>query len=217
MINAQENIINTDRPDQSDGVATIPFKKFQLEEGINFAQNTFVNDLLLRYGFTKSTELRLLIDAGKENHLNGVQPLTFSIKQKITEQKKWLPAISFVGYISFGQLASKDYTSSENKYILKLAFENEINHQFSLGYNIGTSNYMKDLDITVNLGFAANKKLSTFMEYFSTFNKQTNSHNIDAGILYLINNNFQLDVALGTSIFTKNNQYFGTFGFSYLF
>lgn len=99
---AQENIINTDRPDQSDGVATITFKNFQIEEGINFAQNTFVNDLLLRYGFTKSTELRILIDAGKENHLQGLQPLTFSIKQKIVEQKKLLPAISFVGYISFG-------------------------------------------------------------------------------------------------------------------
>ncbi len=63
---AQEITINTDRPHQSDGVTTVPIGKFQIEEGVTLAKKTAINNLMVRYGITHSTEIRLLLDAGIE-------------------------------------------------------------------------------------------------------------------------------------------------------
>ncbi len=214
---AQEVTISTDRPDQSDGVATIPFRKFQIEEGLTFAEKTIVNNLMLRFGVTNSTEVRLLADAGKEYHQEGLQPLILSVKQKIIRQHKVLPAITFVGDVSFGQLASNDYHSEQWPYSLKLAFENELSQKFTLSYNAGTSDEFRNLDLSLNLGYSPDEKWATFIEYFSTLNKDEKAHNIDVGVLYLIHPLLQVDIAGGRSIFAKENRYFGTFGISYLF
>ena len=77
---AQTTTINTDRPDQSDGVATIGKNNFQIENGITIAKKTVVNNLMLRYGITKSTEIRTLIDYGKEYNQKGFKPITLSVK-----------------------------------------------------------------------------------------------------------------------------------------
>src|SRR5690606_324196 len=97
---AQEITINTDRPDQSDGVTTVPIGKFQVEEGITFAKKSVVSNLMMRYDISNSTDERLLVDAEKEHDNSGLQPLTWSLKQKIIEQDKFVPAITFVGYVS---------------------------------------------------------------------------------------------------------------------
>lgn len=84
---AQKEKINTDRPDQSDGVYTVPKGALQLENGLMIADREFENNLLLRYGVGRTTELRLLVDAGKEQNNKGVKPITFSVKQRIAQQR----------------------------------------------------------------------------------------------------------------------------------
>ena len=85
---AQVESINTDRPDQSDGIYTIPKNTFQLENGITITKQTVINNLMLRYGLTPSTEIRLLLNAGKEFKNKGLLPISLSFKQRIIEQKK---------------------------------------------------------------------------------------------------------------------------------
>lgn len=214
---AQTENINTDRPDQSDGVYTIPKNKFQLEEGVFVAKEAVLNDFMLRYGVTKSTELRLLLDAGKEGGARGMKPVTLSAKQRITEQHKIIPAITFAGYVSFGQLASKDFSENQLPFEMKLAFENELTDKFSLAWNVGASNEFKALDLTLNFSYAPTDKISTFIEYFSTIQKPVTEHNIDAGILYLLNPRLQIDLACGGSIAGPGTPFFTTFGISYIF
>lgn len=214
---SQEFVINTDRPDQSDGVSTVPKNKFQIENGVFVANETVINNFMMRYGLGNSTEVRILVDAGKEFEDSGLMPISLSLKQRLLEQKNWIPAIAFVGYISFDKLASKDFQSSKIPYELKLAFENEINSQFSLGYNIGTSDEFKNLNLTLGLGFAPTDEFSTYAEYFSTFNEIENEHNFDLGVLYLINDEFQIDLAFGSSFNDLDDNWFSTAGFSYLF
>ncbi len=69
---AQEQWINTDRPDQTDGTYTIPTNTFQIENGVTLSKETIMNNFMLRYGAGKSTELRLGVDAGKEYGLKGL-------------------------------------------------------------------------------------------------------------------------------------------------
>lgn len=214
---AQDITINTDRPDQTDAPATVPFKKFQVEEGVMISKESAVNNLMIRYGLTHSTEVRLLVDAGKEFQNKGLQPVTFSLKQRIIEQKNAIPAISFIGDVSAGPMASRDFYTREWPFALKFAFENDLSQKFSLGYNVGTSERFKNLDLTLNLGYVNTNKISTFIEYFSTINRLSAEHNVDAGILYLITPLLQVDVAFGRSVFSNDSRYFGTFGISCLF
>lgn len=214
---AQVENINTDRPDQSDGVYTLTKNKFQLEEGITMAEKYFVNNLMLRYGITRVTEIRLLADAGKVGDLKGLLPLTMSVKQKIMEQKKWLPALTFVGYVSFQKLATKEFRGNKIPYELKLAFENELNEKFTISYNAGVTDEFKTFNYTFNIGYSPLSNISVFAEYFAATTKDDTEHNADAGILLLLHPKFQIDVACGHSIADKENRFYTTFGLSYLF
>ena len=214
---AQEITINTDRPDQSDGVSTVPIGKFQIEEGVTLAKNTAINNLMMRYGITHSTEIRLLLDAGEEFKNYGLQPITLSLKQRIIEQHKFIPAISFVGYLSYGRIATKDFQNNDWPFQVKFAFENEITDRISLGYNIGTSNKFKNLDLSAGLGYAITDEIASFIEYFSTISEIADEHNVDLGVMYLITPLFQIDLACGHSLFAKDDRFFITLGASYLF
>ncbi|MGV3762051.1 transporter [Parapedobacter sp.] len=214
---AQELSINTDRPDQSDGVSTVPVNRFQVEEGLTLARRTAISNLMLRYGVTNSTEIRVLVDAGKEDESSGLQPVTWSVKQKIITQRRVIPSISFVGYLAYGQWASEDFRNNQWPFQLKLAFENGLSDKLSLGYNIGTANKFENLDLSLNFGYAPTDRISTFVEYFSSMDGNNDEHNVDTGILYLITPLLQADIAVGHSIFAADDRFFNTFGLSYLF
>lgn len=214
---AQVESINTDRPDQSDGVYTIPKNTFQLENGITVAKQKVINNLMLRYGLTPSTEIRLLLDVGKEFENKGLLPISLSFKQRIIEQKEIIPTMTLVGYVAFEQLASKDFKGNKLPFEIKMAFENEINDKFSIGYNLGTSNQFKNLNLSAALGYNITDKISTFVEYFSTLSKNGNEHNIDTGIMYVINPKLQIDIAYAQPIYGLENKPFGTIGIAYSF
>ena len=210
--------INTDRPDQSDGTYILPRNLFQVEEGIYFANDNIQNNFMLRYGLTKSTEARLLLDAGSIGGASGLLPIGLSIKQRITEQKNNFPAVTLVAYIHHEKLASKDFSSSKIPYSVKLAFQNDLTKRFNVGYNIVTSNLFETLDATISFGYTDLKKVSLFAEYFSSFQSVAiPNHNFDAGILFLINSRFQIDLAIGTELFSNENRKFFTSGISYRF
>ncbi len=209
--------INTDRPDQSDGTYVLEKKYLQIENGITIANKTITNNLMLRYGITKSTELRLLSDFGKFDGINGFAPIAISIKQRLIENKGIVPAITLVGYLRYEEIASKAFRTNNKSYSFLIAFQNDITDKLSVGYNVGTSNGLKNINFTTSVGYGLSTKFTGFVEYFSNFEKMEKpSHNIDGGILYLINNRLQLDIAIGSSIIDNENYYFTT-GVSYRF
>lgn len=218
LVNAQNNLpINTDRPDQSDGTYILTKNNFQIENGITVANQTFINNFMLRYGITNSTEIRLLADAGKEEGINGLKPIGVSIKQRIIENKGIVPAITLVGYLRQEDIASKSFKTNETSYNILLAFQNDITDALSVGYNIGTAKGFKNISFTTSVGYSCTNKLTAYAEYFSNFIKQNNpSHNIDGGLLYLLKNNLQIDAAIGSSMTEKNSLFFTT-GISYKF
>ena len=101
--------------------------------------------------------------------------------------------MTLVGYIAFEQLANKDFKGNKLPFEIKMAFENEINNKFSIGYNLGISNQLKNLNLSVAIGYNITDKISTFIEYFSTLSKNGNEHNIDAGIMYVSSHSLTID------------------------
>jgi hypothetical protein len=173
---------------------------------------------MLRYGVTNSMEVRLLADAGKEDKLNGLFPIGLSIKQRIIQQQKYIPAITLVGYYRNENIASKDFRNNTNSYSLLIAFQNDINDHFGIGYNIGTTNIGKDLNFTTSLGYGFTDRINGFVEYFSHFEQfAAAQHNIDFGILFQIQYNLQFDIAFGKSLTNSNDLLYLTTGISYRF
>jgi Putative MetA-pathway of phenol degradation len=209
--------INTDRPDQSDGVYVLSKGRVQLENGLTLQQETVMNNFMLRWGITNSTEVRLLIDGGKLGGLNGIAPLSFSFKQRIINQKKLAPSITLIGYISCEKIASHNLQSKNISSNFKLAFEKDISSKLSLGQNIGISNDFQDINLTTLAVYGVTDKISTFLEYFATLNNEFAEHNFDTGILAVLKPNLQLDLAIGRAIFDTENRLYTTFGVSYLF
>ena len=102
--------INTDRPDQSDGTYIVSKNIFQLETGLVFSADGIIHNTMLRYGIVKNTELRLLFNYGEVNTTGkretGIFPVSFSIKHKLVEGKRFIPQITAVGYVQFPFLST---------------------------------------------------------------------------------------------------------------
>lgn len=122
-----------------------------------------------------------------------------------------------MGYLTFPKWASREFRENNYRYELELAFENELNDKFSLGYNMGTSNDFKNYKLTMGLGYAVSNSTSTYIEYFSNLNKIKNIHSIDIGLLQLINPRLQVDIACGSPVIGDKFNFFTTFGISSLF
>ena len=210
--------INTDRPDQSDGTYIVPKFKFQIEDGFYIDRESFLDNLMIRMGITKSTEVRVLVDGGRVGRGGGVLPIGFSFKQRVNNQRKLIPAFTIAFYYRNEQLASSSFQSKSSNYFLNLAFQNELNDAWCLGYNLGTTDFGNNVIFTTSLVFAPFDKLSFFCEIFERFETGSNpQHNTDIGIMYLVNKRLQLDVALATSVLRQDVNQYLTFGFSYRF
>lgn len=210
MVQAQD-LISTDRPDQSEGVYVLPRRQLQLETGITFSKNSLTNSTMLRYGIGKSTELRL------ENGLQtlgkfSTNAIVLSAKQKIFESDNNLPSITGIGYLSYTPDADKPFSTDA-----VLAFQQEISPKFSMDWNIGIKEQFQSFIWTSILNYSPKDELNFFAEYFADFGNRAPNHGIDFGVMYIINPNFQIDFALGQSIFTTDGEPFATAGISYRF
>lgn len=210
---AQEiEYINTDRPDQSEGVYTLPKGGFQLEDGFTFSEKGWANDLMLRYGLFNGTELRLASDFEKNKGQKlEITDWVLSFKQRILKEKGILPAVTLVGYLTY-QNPIKEL--STDAYI---AFENNLSDKFLLCYNLGSSNFFNNLNVTTQFGYSPVNQLYAYAEYFAIFGNQLPSHNIDCGVLYCLTPNFQIDISFGRSIFRQETDWFTSAGLSYRF
>jgi hypothetical protein len=217
--------INTDRPDQSDGTYTMPKKIFQAETGFIFGKSGdhyMMQTTMLRYGITATTEARLLFDYGKIGSESGIFAPAISLKQQLVSPNKWRPEITAVGYIRLPFLASQPFRTENPAETFLLAFQNTFSDKCSIGYNMGKTfdkdNALNTWITSVSFSFTATKKLSFFSEYYSSFAKVIKpSQNADAGVLWLLNNNVQIDVALGSTVFEQDPNQYITTGISYRF
>jgi len=194
--------LNTDRPDQSEGVYTLPKGQFQIENGLVFSKEESSDNLMLRYGLITNTELRL--EADFDLRTPDFSSTTFSIKQRLYEsEQRYIPSVT----------DAKTYT-----FDACLAFESSLTDQLSLAYSARSSEQFKNLDVTAQVNYAPNNKLWSFVEYYASYNgMRAPEHNINAGFAYLLKPNFQIDLSGGRTLWQPEPQYFVGVGIGYLF
>ena len=153
---------------------------------------------------------------------SGITPLTFGFKAKLTEEKKLLPKISFIGHLTANKLSSKDFETSHIAPSFKFLFQHTLSEKWRLGYNLGADWNGETPDAkavyTLSAAYAVTDNFGAFAEVFGYLNKLDKAdHSLHGGFTYLITNDLQLDASSGFGISDSAPDYFISCGASYRF
>ena len=208
--------IATDRPSALTENSNSLYKNgIQLESGFLIqldsgeTQPISAPNLLLRYGLTEKTELRLMNDVLVNEGIVELGVWTIGTKIQLYKSDKVnlsvLPSIQIPSvYDDIGSLSEQPINAKVvGNYVLSKAN--------SVGYTIGYTFNNNEIGYSLFLGHNFSDKISTFIELYG-FNDQLN---IDAGLAYLIQDKLQFDAYFGTGL--NNKMVFASVGLSYLY
>ena len=208
--------IATDRPSALTENSTSLYKNgIQLESGFLIqldsgeTQPISAPNLLLRYGLTEKTELRLMNDVlvDEENVELGV----WTIGAKIQLYKSDKVNLSVLPSIQISSVYDDIGSLSEQPINAKVIGNYVLSKANSVGYTIGYTFNNNEIGYSLFLGHNFSDKISTFIELYGFNNKL----NIDAGLAYLIQDKLQFDAYFGTGL--NNKMVFASVGLSYLY
>ena len=208
--------IATDRPSALTENSTSLYKNgIQLESGFLIQLNSgetqpiSAPNLLLRYGLTEKTELRLMNDVlvDEENVELGV----WTIGAKIQLYKSDKVNLSVLPSIQIPSVYDDIGSLSEQPINTKIIGNYVVSKANSVGYTVGYTFNNNEIGYSLFLGHNFSDKISTFIELYG-FNDQLN---IDAGLAYLIQDKLQFDAYFGTGL--NNKMVFASVGLSYLY
>jgi hypothetical protein len=210
--------IITDRPDQTESSSTIPKGSFQIETGVLFGftdsngiaeSQLLLPSTLFRIAILEEIELRILsqFESNKNKSINktfsGISDLEIGAKVQLFKKEDVNTEIAFLSHLVIPS-GSKAVTIREIGTINKLSISHSINESIGIGYNLGY-NYFGfgdgDLTYSFSVGLGITEKLGAYVEpYGDIVDFKEHVSSFDAGITYLIRENFQLDFSFGTGI-----------------
>ena len=222
-----QNVINTDRPDQSDGTHIVEKYLTQVETGLQFskfdeATTGFDNVTLIRFGVTRRFEVRLLNQysvVNDSNRTSGFRPLTISFKNQLCVQKGLLPKITLVSYFRLPITISPAFKGEHLGYTFTLAGRHDLTPKMKIYSNLGINRDQESTDIsylaTLEANYNVTDKFSSFIEYFGNYAAHSSSSNgMDIGFIYAFKNNFAIDLAVGSPTMNLGLNRFVSFGIS---
>lgn len=191
---------------------------------------------LLRFGISKNIELRLGVDfdrqsqsssndsSGFNNSSNlSINPPVLSVKIKLNEGKGWVPDFAILPEVQIPNIGNDDKKVKHFVPGFALLFSNNINERLDLGYNLGVewSDNLEEKEFfySTSLGIKINSKFSSFVELYGNIPTDVNSsnQNMDAGLMFLLKNNIQLDVYGGIGLSESSNNFMMGTGISLKF
>jgi hypothetical protein len=228
---AQEQI-ESERADQGEDAHALQVKELQVEAGVIYnyfdtGANALIGESMIRYGLMKQVELRVMIEEGKERDrfieetVQGFYPLAIGTKVVLIEKHKSLPDIALSGYV---KLPFTSHAKQQTAYwspALFAIFEKELeNKKWDFLGNIGikqesfaTSYQWQAVGIVKYEGI---KNLNIIAEYFANYQfKENPMHNLGLGVAYRLNNNFELDLSGGSTVFSDKPNKFIALGFAF--
>jgi len=215
--------IVTDRPDQTESSSTVPKKSLQIESGmlIKFAEEGDISlreiaipSTLFRYGIGKGIEIRVvnqyvnIKEKNTSNEISGISDLEIGAKIQLFKKESSKTEIAFLSHVIL-PTGTKEVSFDKLGTINKLSISHELSDNLGLGYNLGYNYFGYDngfLTYSLVLGIAITERVGMYLEPYGSIGiLDDHLANFDAGITYLVKDNFQLDFSFGTGInYTMN-------------
>ena len=219
--------IGTGRPSFGTGTTPVPVGHFQLESGYQYTEDgdskthTFPQ-FLARYGVYDGIELRvgwtgLIIPEGGDN---GTTDLRFGAKLAVRKQDGFVPAMAFQPSFTVptGDASASDQIDPQVQFPLAWSVGENVTVLANL--LLGTSSVGHDTRPvyaqSLLVGYALTDRLNVFGEYFGVNTQdRAETHNVDAGVLFLLNDNAQLDFVIGGGLNEQADDFFVGAGYSF--
>ena len=224
--------LNTDRPDFTEGTATVPAGHYQLEGGYTFTRqgtddSQSLGELLLRIGVNDRVEARLGIgsydwdDPGipGEPRISGYEDPVLGMKIRLTgDDAKTQVAILLNTTVPVG---SDGFTSDDWQPEAKLALGWDLTDRISLApmlvytYASDGGERFNQFAASLSAGFALNERWGAYLEAYG-FSKESadgsSTTYLDTGLSYLVSKDVQLDVRVGAGLDSPHPNWYAGLG-----
>jgi hypothetical protein len=231
---AQIEPMDADRPDQTEGVNTVPKKWLQFEAGLNIQENVsnvheyLTPTLLSKYGLSKRIELRLITTIVTNSYLSipggtksntGLDPVEIGTKISLLQEKGWIPKTTFLFHFAIPGFASKANNIDLLAPNFRFTMQNSLAKNFAIGYNFGAEwdgeNTSPGYVYTLSPGLTFADNWYGYIEVFGVLKKNNlPQHSIDGGLAYNVTNNLKLDISSGFGISTAAPRWYIATGVS---
>lgn len=228
----------TDRPDITESSQTVPRASLQLETGGRFNYDTLIQnrveveltsfdmfDTLLRFGLTKSIELRLSSlytikssTGSEEGDTDGVNGLILGAKFHLAEESGARPDMGLIVDIGL-PVGREELTGRRALPGFILAASHSLSERVGLAYNLGgrwnsESTFIARYSGTVPVVVFGS--VGAFAEVFGTAGRGIRPMvSIDGGLAWQPRRNLQLDGAAGVGLTEEGDDIFATLGLSF--
>jgi hypothetical protein len=227
---SQEDIETS--PDEFETPSTVPKGHFQMENRFKYQKEEAGARLLnlpsanWKYGLTDNLEVAVVTTItnykSPDSTATGLQPIAVGIKVKLWYEEGLLPNASFLAQVKIPKLASRDLQAKYAAPNLKLLFKNTINQNITLGYNIGEEwngeSAEPDFFYSVSPKYQLTKKLQMYIEAYGYVPQHEDAeHWIDAGLMYVIKQAIQIELAAGHELTASDHyhRYYAILGFAF--
>lgn len=228
---AQEEKIDTDRPDQTESAVITPKHWLQLEFGLSRQQNDRSSSefnlptLLTKYGLGKRIDLRLettIVQTNDGTRATGLVPVELGARVALCEEKKFIPKTSLLFHVAIPGLASKAFKAKHLAPNFRFSMQHSLSKIVGLGYNLGAEwdgfSPVPAWIYTLSTGFNLGEKWYAYTELFGEIKKaEPAQHSFDAGIAFFLNGNMKVDLSGGVGISKESPDWYMAIGYSFRF
>jgi hypothetical protein len=219
--------ISTGRPDQTTGTTVIPRHTVQLESGLRYQHAQAVRAynypvLMARYGLLDWLELRISasvqdsVATDSRRHPWGVGPPELGTRLHLWQQHGLLPEAALTAAVTL-PVGPEALRPDGPETRLRIGLSNSLSDKLTLTYTYGYG-WLPDAHeqkYAAKLGVTLSSRLSAYGEFFGTTASGSRPDNeADAGLLWLLSSNLQVDVAAGLGLTRAAPAFFVTTGFS---
>ena len=222
-----DNRIDTDRPDQTDGTQIVKPGEFQVETDLYY--NSFseydpavITSTLIRIGALKFAELRVVVEEGIQRDIfidetaQGVFPLAIGTKVEILKKHKNLPDISLIGTMQVPATSRSSDMQMRWAPFFALAYEKKFG-KLSVDVNTGIKGAAFEdkysYQASSSFRFELTKKFIVFAEYFGQYAPTLiPQHNVDSGFIYYLKENLQICASVGSTLLFEDYNRFVLIG-----
>ncbi len=227
----QVGSIETDRPDQTESTALTPVGHLQVEHGVAYEREGGVSivahpSTLFKIGVASRFEARAVVEpvtvaADGAPTVGGILPMEFGFKAGLWQSDDEASAVSFILHLQMPHLASSSFRTSRVAPLARLTAATPLAEDWELGVNLGMEwdggGGPTAAIYTAAVGSSITNAIGWYGEVYGFVpdDGSGSDHRVNGGVTWLVNDDLQLDAALGMGINTEPKPWFIGVGVSY--